>query len=113
MSLDTITTLRNKLIRRILKESNKLGIVRHNVDSSLDVHAKYKRSSLTYYTTDLRCLDMHYNWVIDDYLLLFNNRIDNKELKSVLEFLDSENDDSIIVGMTMLYNLKIKSSINK
>lgn len=104
--------IQKKLIKRLIKEVENLGLIRTNVDLVYANNYTESKSYLTWYYKNSKNLEetTHPHWIIDGYVLFFYHRLDERELKACLEILDSKEDSNLILGMTMLYNLKIKKN---
>jgi len=94
-------TIQDKLCKRMITRCKKEGIYRKNLSTKCFIGWYYNADDIQ---------DISYtNWLIDGYIMLFHSYLDKLQLKACLEFLDSKDYDNLIIGMNMLYNIKIKS----
>ena len=91
-----------KLVKRIVKRGKKFNIIRFKT-KNFDFFGCYDIDI----NKGISTYDAH--WIIDAYLLTFCQYLDENKVKSALEFLNSLDNDNLIIGMNMLYKIKIKS----
>lgn len=95
--------IQDKLCKRMLTRCKKEGFYRKNISTN---------SFMGWYDKADDIQDESYiNWLIDGYIMLFHSYLDKIKLKACLEFLNSSDKDNILIGMNMLYNIKIQKNV--